>query len=269
VVALDVVNRDAFRRWVLDLLDHAEVLVARAAREWSWLAAVATAPRRAARCTKGGDPRPQVGPRLRRVLAMVPGSWPTRGDGRRAGRAVRSVGDRVGRISASPHVRPPPTDRLMDVSIVDGAGNPPREYQAAPAAHGGRRPPGRRPRARRAGLRHRRALGRAPDASRASVPWACGGGRQGGRGRTLRRRWPARTGGDRRFSRRDEMTTRRIELAGVPRSAPSTWLPGAAWLGAVHVDRVRCAPPAPTSTRPRPDDDGPDYSTRPAPTTRG
>jgi hypothetical protein len=26
VVALEVVNQDAFRRWVLDLLDHAEVL---------------------------------------------------------------------------------------------------------------------------------------------------------------------------------------------------------------------------------------------------
>ena len=43
VVALDVVNRDAFRRWVLDLLDHAEVLGPPELRAEmvEWLAAVA------------------------------------------------------------------------------------------------------------------------------------------------------------------------------------------------------------------------------------
>jgi proteasome accessory factor B len=45
VVTLDVVNRDAFRRWVLDLLDHAEVLGPPELRTdmVAWLDAVATA----------------------------------------------------------------------------------------------------------------------------------------------------------------------------------------------------------------------------------
>ena len=45
VVALEVVNRAAFRTWVLELLDHAEVLAPPELRHEmvTWLGAIATA----------------------------------------------------------------------------------------------------------------------------------------------------------------------------------------------------------------------------------
>ena len=112
-----VVNRAAFRSWVLDLLDHAEVLgPAGAARRHGRVA------RRARSCDADAvSPRPLVGPRLRaRARARAVRARAPRRDHHRARRAVRSLEARARTRSraaadvraAAVHRRPP--DRRVD-----------------------------------------------------------------------------------------------------------------------------------------------------------
>ena len=124
-VVLPVVNREAFRTWVLELLEHAEVLGPPELRDdlVAWLralAAGATSRRQGA----GVSPRPLVGPRLQRVLAVVP--WVLA----HPGVTVAELAERFEvpeeelerDLALLPLCGLPPytADRLIDVSVIDG-----------------------------------------------------------------------------------------------------------------------------------------------------
>ncbi len=119
VVTLPVVNRAAFRTWVVDLLDHAEVLVtARAARRHGRRGStpIAAAAKRVS--------RPLVGPRLQRVLALVP--WILAHPGvtlaELAARFEVAERELERDLELLPMCGLPPytADRLIDVSVIDG-----------------------------------------------------------------------------------------------------------------------------------------------------
>ena len=116
-VALAVVNRAAFRSWVLDLLDHAEVIGPEELRAdiVAWLGAIVDA---------APWPAPLVGPRLRRVLALVPYvlAHPGVPITELAERFEVSQAELEHDLELLPLCGLPPytADRLMDVWMVDG-----------------------------------------------------------------------------------------------------------------------------------------------------
>ena len=124
---LPVVNRAAFRSWVVDLLDHAEVLSPPELRAdmVAWLDAVAGVAR-APSARRDGErvSRPLVGPRLQRVLALVP--WILAHPGgtiaELAARFEVSERELERDLELLPMCGLPPytADRLIDVSVIDG-----------------------------------------------------------------------------------------------------------------------------------------------------
>ncbi len=94
VVTLPVVNRAAFRTWIIDLLDHAEVLspLELRAEMVAWLDALASTPDTRARHEPAPARRPAPAPRAR-AGAVDPGA--SRRHVGRARRTLRSVGARA------------------------------------------------------------------------------------------------------------------------------------------------------------------------------